>query len=84
MYQNEVDDVASKHGGNDHAKQDEMYHGTRNTPPLAIYKSEEGFDMTYSNAGSWGYANYFAKNSAYSNEFAYKDLANGTKQMFCA
>jgi hypothetical protein len=44
-----------------------MYHGTRNTPPSAIYKSEEGFDIFYSRGGSWGYANYFAKNSAYSD-----------------
>ena len=84
MYQNEVDDVASKHGGRHHALEDEMYHGTRNTPPASIYKSEEGFDIAYSNGGSWGFANYFAKNSAYSNNFAYKNSENGTKEMFCA
>ncbi len=61
-----------------------MYHGTSSTPPTAIYKSEEGFDMRYSKAGSWGYANYFAKNSAYSNKYAFKVEENGTKQMFCA
>ena len=61
-----------------------MYHGTSNTPPATIYKSEEGFDMRYSNAGSWGYANYFAKNSAYSHNLAYQNLENGTREMFCA
>jgi hypothetical protein len=71
VYQNEVDDVASKHRGREHAIEAEMYHGTSNTPPATIYKSEEGFDMRYSNAGSWGYANYFAKNSAYSHNLAY-------------
>ena len=48
-----------------------MYHGTRLTPPAIIYKSEEGFDQTYSKAGMWGFANYFAKNSAYSDNYAY-------------
>ena len=84
MYQNEVDDIASKHGGREHAKEAEMYHGTSLTPPASIYKSEEGFDMRYSKAGSWGHANYFAKNSYYSNAYAYTDIANGTKQMLCA
>jgi hypothetical protein len=32
----------------------------------------------------WGYANYFAKNSAYSNNYAYKNTVNDTKEMFCA
>lgn len=61
-----------------------MYHGTSGTPPHAIYKSEEGFDMAYSKAGMWGYANYFAKNSSYSNNYAYKVDGNGTRQMLCA
>jgi hypothetical protein len=80
VYQNEVDDIASKHSGREHALEAEMYHGTSKTPPDAIYKSEEGFDMRYCNTGSmWGYANYFAKNSAYSNNYAYKNSENGTK-----
>ena len=61
-----------------------MYHGTSDTPPIAIYKSEEGFDMRFSNAGMWGFANYFAKNSSYSNNYAFKDTGNGTRQIFCA
>jgi len=61
----------------------EMYHGTRSTPPELIYKSEEGFDMRYSAQGMWGHANYFAKNSSYSNGYAHP-LPNGRKQMFVA
>ena len=56
-----------------------MYHGTSGTPPTAIYKSEEGFDMTYSRAGMWGNANYFAKNSSYSNSYAFTATGNGTR-----
>jgi len=84
VYQNEVHDVATKHGRRDDAKEAEMYHGTRDTTPIAIYKSEEGFDMRFSNAGMWGYANYFAKNASYSNNYAYKDPANDTRQIFVA
>ena len=61
-----------------------MYHGTRATQPIIIYKSEEGFDMRYSNEGMWGFANYFAKNSSYSNNYAFTATGNGTRQMFCA
>jgi hypothetical protein len=56
-----------------------MYHGTSGTPPEKIFKSEEGFDMSYSQAGMWGYANYFAKNSLYSNNYAYTATVNGTR-----
>jgi hypothetical protein len=48
-----------------------------------IYMSEEGFDTTYSDGGSWGKANYFAFNASYSNAFAHT-LQDGTKQMFVA
>lgn len=55
-----------------------MYHGTSNTLPSDIYTGEEGFDMRYSRAGMWGYALYFAKNSAYSNNYAFT-TESGTK-----
>ena len=54
-----------------------LYHGTSNTSPYLIYKSEEGFDMKYSPGGMWGKANYFAVNSGYSHDFRYKH-PNGT------
>ena len=49
MFQNEVEDVGNKLGGIANANIAEMYHGTSGTPPEIIYKSEEGFDITYSN-----------------------------------
>ena len=48
-----------------------MYHGTRCTDPALIYKSEEGFDMAFSRGGMWGVANYFAKESQYSNGYSH-------------
>ena len=56
-----------------------MYYGTSGTPPIAIIKSSQGFDMTFTRAGMWGYANYFAKNSSYSNSYAFNGTGNGTK-----
>ena len=53
-------------------------------PPIAIYKSEEGFDMSYRRAGMWGNAYYFAKNSSYSNSYAFSGTGNGTRQILCA
>ena len=56
-----------------------MYHGTRYTDPALIYKSDEGFDMAFSKGGMWGIANYFAKNSSYSNGYAHHPKGgNGT------
>jgi hypothetical protein len=40
--------------------------------------------MTYSRAGMWGHANYFAKNSSYSNNYAFNATGNGTRQIFFA
>ena len=40
--------------------------------------------MTYTRAGMWGHANYFAKNSSYSNNYAFNATGNETRQMFCA
>ena len=77
VYQAEVEYIAQKLGGDD-PNVDEMYHGTRGTPPKIIYQSEEGFDMTYSNQGMWGFANYFAKNASYSHGYAHP-LSNGQR-----
>jgi hypothetical protein len=40
--------------------------------------------MRFSNEGMWGNAVYFAKNSYYSNSYAYRNLIEGNKQMFYA
>ena len=37
-----------------------LWHGTRNTDPKAIYEGEQGFNINYASAGSWGNAIYFA------------------------
>jgi hypothetical protein len=57
-----------------------LYHGSRQTTPETIYKSsEEGFDTRFCNGGFWGYATYFAKNSEYSNGYAFVETEKGTK-----
>lgn len=50
-----------------------LFHGTRKTAPESIFQSEEGFDMRFSNEGMWGQAVYFAKNSAYSNDYCHNN-----------
>ena len=62
----------------------ELFHGTRSTPPNEIYNGEYGFDMTYSTSGLWGIGTYFAQNAAYScSSYAFK-LPNGQRQVFLA
>ena len=59
-----------------------LFHGTRNTSPEKIYKGDTGFDERYSRDGMWGYGNYFAQNSKYSDSYAY---CNGEmREMFGA
>jgi hypothetical protein len=65
-----LEDVEAKNGGS--AKLEDLFHGTRNTPPTTIYMSEEGFNLNYANEGMWGKANYFAFKSSYSNNYASK------------
>ncbi len=81
VFSNEIEDVEFKNGG--HAKQENLFHGTRGTPPTIIYMSEEGFNLNYSNEGMWGKANYFAYNSKYSNDYS-SALPTGQRQMFMA
>jgi hypothetical protein len=61
-------DVEMKNGGK--AKLENLFHGTRATPPTMIYMSEEGFNLNFSKEGMWGKANYFAFKSSYSNSYA--------------
>lgn len=60
-----------------------LYHGTTDTEPSIIYKSEEGLDMRFSPGGYWGRALYFAVNSKYSDKYHFP-LPDGTKQMLSA
>ena len=60
-----------------------LFHGTRNVPPVKIYKSEQGFDNRLSSRGMWGEGAYFAVRAAYSDRYAYT-TPGGHKQMFLA
>ena len=55
----------------------ELFHGTSETSPEDIYKSEEGFDMRFSRTGMWGHGNYFAESAQYSCSYAYKKRNTG-------
>lgn len=48
-----------------------LFHGTRETTPITLIGSEEGFDMRFSNEGLWGRGIYFADRAEYSNKYAY-------------
>ena len=52
--------------GTERVNEKELFHGTSSTPPEKIYKSEDGFDMRFSQAGMWGQGNYFAESAKYS------------------
>ena len=82
VFQTEVNRLTEKSGG---VKPDVryLYHGTSSTAPTMIYQSEEGFNMSFSPGGMWGRANYFAVNSAYSNQYK-STLTDGSFQMFYA
>lgn len=90
MFSIEKQNVHEKLGGKEPLDVQYLYHGTRNTPPSAIYTGEEGFDMRYSAAGFYGKGNYFAEEASYSAGFLgeqYKyqhDLGDGTSQLFYA
>ena len=43
-----------------------LFHGTRETHPRQVYKSEHGFDFRYGGNGMWGKGAYFAVNASYS------------------
>jgi len=52
--------------GHERINEKELFHGTSQTLPEEIYKSEEGFDMRFSRPGMWGQGNYFAESARYS------------------
>lgn len=62
-----------------------LFHGSRTTDPKLIYGSEDGLDIRFSNPGAYGTGIYFAKNSSYSNTYAYYTQSKGHQvmQMFC-
>ena len=48
-----------------------LFHGTRETDPIAIYGGDAGFDVGHSRVGLWGPGNYFAVNASYSLNYAH-------------
>ena len=60
-----------------------LFHGTKSTPPQAIYNSEQGFDNRLASQGMYGEGAYFAELSSYSHNYAHT-LDDGCKQMFLA
>ena len=60
----------------------QLFHGTRTTPPEKIYKSEQGFDFRFSTKGLWGTGTYFAINASYSDRYCYQSSSG--KQMILA
>ncbi len=62
----------------------ELYHGSGSTPPIAIYRSEMGFDFRFTRPnGLWGFGAYFAAAAAYSNTYAYL-TTDGMRQIILA
>ena len=58
VFEQEMKYVRSKYGAPAEVKY--LFHGTSQTDPNLIFRSEEGFDMRFSSSGMWGKAVYFA------------------------
>ena len=62
-----------------------LFHGTRDTDPKDIFKSEKGFDFRYSSDGLWGRGTYFAVKASYSDRsYAHTRSPDGLKQLLLA
>lgn len=52
----------------------ELFHGSRNTPTSLIVSSTEGFDPRFSSSNNlWGRGMYFSETASYSVPYAYKN-----------
>jgi len=62
-----------------------LWHGTRQTDPRTIVKTEHGLDMRFSAAGAYGNGIYFADNSAYSHNYAHPvpGMEKTYQMLFC-
>ncbi len=60
-----------------------LFHGCRETPPIKIYNSEQGFDNRLASKGYWGEGSYFAAKASYSDRYAHT-TPERHKQMFLA
>jgi hypothetical protein len=82
VYEQSKKRVSDKNGGQPNEMK--LFHGTRKTPPVHIYNSEQGFDNRLSSSpGLWGEGAYFAVQASYSNNYAFT-TPDGYKQMFMA
>eukprot|EP00731_Ephydatia_muelleri_P015066 Em0008g786a len=63
-------------------KEMKLFHGTKNTRPKEIFKSEQGFDPRYSSQGMWGTGAYFAVDAKYSDNYSH--ISGIFKQMILA
>lgn len=62
-----------------------LFHGTTQTPPEKIYRSEKGFDFRFARQGLWGEGTYFAVNASYSHNYSYTvNQSSPRRQMFLA
>ena len=68
----------------DQVNEKHLFHGTRDTPPEKVYRSEKGVDFRFSREGLFGTGSYFAVNASYSNSYAYTppEGISYEKQMF--
>lgn len=73
--------MSDKNSGQVNEKQ--LFHGTKKTPPIKIYNSEQGFNNRLSSPGVWGTGAYFAVRAKYSDKYAHT-TPEGRKQMFLA
>ena len=59
-----------------------LFHGTRDTPPEKVIRSEKGIDFRYSSKGGlWGEGSYFAINASYSDNYSHSVQFSSKKQM---
>lgn len=62
-----------------------LFHGTRETPPEDVFKSEHGFDFRFSKPGMWGHGSYFAVDAYYSaTNYSHTLKLSGRRQIFLA
>ncbi len=81
VYMSSKKRMSDKNHGTVNEKQ--LFHGSRYTPPKAIYNSEQGFDNRLASKGMWGEGSYFAVKASYSDRYAHT-TTGGHRQMFLA
>ena len=79
-YEHKRAEIADKYGGN--ANELRLWHGTGNTDPDVILRSDSGLDERMSKQGFYGKGIYLAEHARYSNGgYFHKDGATGRRQL---